>query len=69
MDCQRPRFLQKMENFGFATKITPRVVNCFALIKTARCMKRLCQYGERMDRFIRCVILIKDYKNESRQRR
>jgi hypothetical protein len=36
MDCQRPRFLQKMENFDFATKITPRVVNYFALIKTAR---------------------------------
>jgi hypothetical protein len=56
MDCQRPRFLPKMENFGFATKIIPRVVNSFALIKTARCSKRLCQCGERMDRFIRCVI-------------
>ena len=40
MDCQRPRFLPKMENFGFATKIIPRVVNYFALIKTARCSWR-----------------------------
>jgi hypothetical protein len=55
MDCQRQRFLQKMENFGFATKITP-----IALIKTARCTKRLWQCGERMDQFIRCVILTKD---------
>jgi hypothetical protein len=60
MDCQRPRLLQKMENLGFATKKTPRVVNSFALIKTARCTKRLCQCGERVDQFIRCVILTTD---------
>jgi hypothetical protein len=58
--ASRPRLLQKMENLGFATKNTPRVVHSFALIKTARCTKRLCQCGEGMDQFIRCVILPKD---------
>jgi hypothetical protein len=54
-------FLQKDGKFWICNKNNPNgVVNSFALIKIASCRKRLLQCGERMDQFIRCVILTKD---------